>query len=480
MAFAQPAIKKTSLSSQLILGVLLAELICAAAFSAVAVGHEMHGRRRAFDVMLRGRADSLLGAVQDAEDPEDNVTVDPTELILPKQDLYEVVSPSGRILGQSPTISPAAVAALSASHSPGYFNFRIKGAYYRALRFDGVRVIDREENGGIRRPVAVLYASPTHDLWREAVEAVQFYILAGVLLLVLTGIALVWFLRRRLSPLQELAAIAGRVSARSWDFVPPAAVLRTTELAPIALSIEQLLAGLHQSFDRQRQLTGDAAHELKTSIAVLKSSLQLLSMSPRTTVQYATGLDGLLLDTERMEDLTNRMLTLARLEDTPADFTETGDLAAALRIAADRLRPLAERREVLIELNVDTAHPVPIAADDADSEVLCSNLILNALQHSPPHARVTAALSLCDGLIELRVTDRGEGIPAGALPHVFDRFYRADRSRARTSGGAGLGLSICKAIVERAFGTINIQSTLGAGTEVTVALPTAQGSTSES
>lgn len=470
--------RKTSLSNQLIAGVLLAELICAAAFSAVAIGHEMHGRRRAFDVMLRGRADSLLGAVQDAEDPEDNVTVDPSELVLPKQDVYEVVSPTGRILGQSPAISPAALAALNTPHPPGYFNFKIKGEHYRALHFDGVRVIDREENGGIRRPVTVLYASSTHDLWREAVEAVQFYILAGVLLLAITGIALVWFLRRRLSPLQELAAIASRVSARSWDFVPPDNVLRTSELAPIALSIEQLLAGLHQSFERQRQLTGDAAHELKTSIAVLKSSLQLLAMSPRTTGQYAAGLDGLLLDTERMEDLASRMLALARLEETPAVSTETTDLATTLRTVAGRLRPLAERREVIVEIAAGQPHPVPLA--DSDSEALCSNLILNAIEHSPAHSRVTAALSLRGALTELRVTDRGEGIPAAALPHVFDRFYRADRSRARTSGGAGLGLSICKAIVERANGTIAIQSEVGVGTEVTVTLPTSPVRNSES
>ena len=232
--------RETSLSRQLIAGVLLAELICAALFSAVAIGHEMHGRRRAFDVMLRGRADSLLGAVQDAEDPEDNVTVDPTELVLPLQDVYEVVSPSGRVLGQTSAASAALLAALSSSHSPGYFDFKVKGAYYRAVRFDGVRIVDREENGGYRRPVTVLYGSPTRDLWHEAVEAVRFYVLSGALLLAITGVALVWFLRRRLSPLQELAIIAGRVSTRCWEFVPPGSVLRTAELAPIARSIEEL------------------------------------------------------------------------------------------------------------------------------------------------------------------------------------------------------------------------------------------------
>jgi signal transduction histidine kinase len=470
--------KQQSLGRQLIVGILLAELICAGLFSAVAIGHEMHGRRHAFDVMLRGRADSLLGAVQDAEDPEDNVTVDPTELVLPKQDIYEVVTPSGRVIGKSPDSSADALARLAASRSPGYFDLRVKGQHYRAVRFDGVRVIDREENGGYRRPVTVLYAAPTHDLWHEAVEAVQFYVLAGVLLLAATGFALVWFLRRRLSPLQELAAIAGRVSARSWEFLPPAEVLRTSELAPIAHSIESLLKGLRQSFERQRQLTGDAAHELKTSIAVLKSSLQLLAMSPRTTTQYESGLEGLLLDTERMEDLATRMLALARLEEAPREQGQSTDLQTALRTVAERLQPLAELKQVTLEVNAGEVREVAIPADDA--EVLCSNLIMNALQHSSPAGRVTAVVQNHEGAVQLQIKDQGEGIPEAAMPHIFDRFYRADRSRSRNSGGAGLGLSICKAIVERANGTIRIQSTVGAGTEVIATLPSAQTGPSSS
>lgn len=461
--------KTTSLGRQLIGGVLLAELLCAAVFSGVAIGHEMHGRRRAFDVMLRGRADSLLGAVQDAEDPEDNVAVDPAELVLPREDVYEVLSPAGRVLGHSPASSPQVLAALGSSQATGYFNFDREGETYRGLRFVGVRVIDRDDKGGLRRPITVLYAAPTRDLWHEALEAVRFYVLASVLLLAATGLALVWFLRRRLSPLQELAAIAGRVSARSWEFVPPGSVLRTAELAPIALSIQQLLKGLQQAFERQRQLTGDAAHELKTSIAVLKSSLQLLSMSPRTAEQYEAGLEGLLFDTERMEDLANRMLALARLEEAPVEQSASSDLQSAIATVAERLRPLAQLKQVALEVSAEEPGRVAMQAEDA--EVLCSNLLMNALQHSPPAGHVLATLRARDGVTELRVSDRGSGIPEAALPHVFERFYRADRSRSRNSGGAGLGLSICKAIVERSNGTIRIQSAAGTGTEVTVTLP---------
>jgi signal transduction histidine kinase len=464
--------KTRSLSRQLIVGVLLAELLCAGLFSAVAVGHEMHGRRRAFDVMLRGRADSVLGAVQDAEDPDDNVAVDPTELSVPKRDAYLVLSPSGKQIGQSETTPPAVLAQLRSAHHSGYFTFDANGDHYRALRLDGMRVIDRaEDKGGLRRPIAIFYAAPARGTWHEALEAVEFYVTAGAILLAVTGIALVWFLRRKLSPLQELAQIAGQVSERSWEFVPPTAVLATSELSPIAHSIESLLKGLRESFERQRQLTGDAAHELKTSIAVLKSSLQLLTLSHRTNEQYEAGLDGLLVDTERMEDLANRMLALARLEESPAESNASTDLQAAMQTIADRLSPLAQLKHVALEVTAGDAANVAMQPDDA--EVLCSNLILNALQHSSAAGRVSAAVQTRNGIIELRVADQGEGIPEDALPHVFDRFYRADRSRSRNSGGAGLGLSICKAIAERSHGSIEIQSTKGTGTQVKVTLPMA-------
>ncbi|HXE07005.1 MAG TPA: HAMP domain-containing sensor histidine kinase [Acidobacteriaceae bacterium] len=462
--------KRRSLSRQLIAGVLFAELICAGIFSALALLHEMHGRRRAFDVMLRGRADSLLGAVHDAEDSADNIYLDPSELVLPPRDIYKVVTPAGKLVSYSPQASSADLAALNTLHQPGYFDLRIGPERYRAIRFDGMRVIDRDEvPGGLRRPVIIFYASSTHDLWREAVEAVQFYVVASIVLLALTGVALVWFLRRRLSPLEELAAIAGRVSTRSWDFVPPNAVLRTAELAPIAVSIEKLLDGLHQAFERQRRLTGDGAHELKTSIAVLKSSLQLLAMNPRTAQQYQAGLDDLITDTERMEQLALRMLALARLEEAPIDPAAECDLASAVRAVAERLRDVAEQKR--ISLLIETGEPCQVALPIDEAETLCSNLIMNALQHTPAGGRVSASVATHGNSVILGVADNGEGIPADALPHVFERFYRADSSRARSSGGAGLGLSICKAIAERGGGSIQLESSPGKGTTAAATLP---------
>lgn len=466
--------RRLSLTRRLIAGVLLAELVCAAGLSWLAVWHEERGMRRAFDIMLRGRADSVLGAVQDAEDPGDNVAVDPSELAVPKEDAYAVLNPDGREVGHSPWTSGAVIQVLERPHAEGYFRIRVGRERLRAVRFTGMRVVDRDERtGGLHRPVVVLYAIPTRELWLEAVEAARYSMAASALTLALTAVVLAWFLRRSLSPLRELAAAAGRVSVRSWGFDPPEPALSMRELEPIATSIRDLLAGLRLAFERQRQFTGDAAHELKTSIAVLKSSLQLLTMRPRTAEQYQRGLGGLNDDIRRMEDLVEQMLALARFEEEIVKDPQPVDLRAVVRTVSARLEPLAQSRHVRLRVKGEEGTAAVWMQGD-DAQVLSSNLILNAVQHSPVDGEVEVSVVLRDGLAELRVEDSGVGITSDALPHVFERFYRADASRSRNSGGAGLGLAICKAIVDRSQGTIAIDSTVGAGTRVRVILPVVQ------
>jgi signal transduction histidine kinase len=465
--------KMLSLTRRLITGVLLAELLCAAGFSVVAILHEVHVRRRAFDIMVRGRADSLLGAVQDADDPEANVTVDQTELTLPAEDIYEVLSPTGRLLGESPNADANALRALASSQSEGYFNVRLRRVQYRALRTQGVRVIDRLENGGTRRPVTLIYGAPTRYLFHEVLEAVRFYVLTSVLLLAATGAGLAWLLRRWLSPLRELARSASRVSASTWEFSPTDSALRTKELGPIIISIRQLLAGLREAFERQRRFTGDAAHELRTSLALLKSSLQLLSMGHRNAEQYEEGLRDLTIDVQRMEDLTERMLVLARIEEEPIKALEVVDLATALESLTQRLEPMAKVKQVRISQVAD--RPCFVSMEASDADILSSNLLMNAVQHSPPDTEVTVSLTVRNGIAEMRVVDQGDGIPETALLHIFERFYRTDASRSRQSGGTGLGLAICKAIVERSHGSIAVQSAKGRGTQIVVMLPTTPG-----
>jgi signal transduction histidine kinase len=284
-----------------------------------------------------------------------------------------------------------------------------------------------------------------------------------------------WLLHRGLEPMRQLAAEAENISIHRWSFQPPESAVETRELAPLAFALGAAMQRLEASFTQQRRFVSDAAHELKTAVAVVKSSLQLLTMRQRTTEEYEAGVEVSLADCERMEEIVARMLTLARAEQ-PAIAElglATSDLAEAAATTAQHFQSMAEVRSVTLALAASQPVFVPLSIEEC--ALLCSNLLLNALQHSPPQTEVKVRLLPEAAWVELRIEDRGDGIEPGLLPHVFERFSRGDPSRSRNTGGTGLGLAICKAIVDKGGGTIALESHLGEGTIAIVRLPRIAG-----
>jgi signal transduction histidine kinase len=290
-------------------------------------------------------------------------------------------------------------------------------------------------------------------------------------LLAVSGLLIFWLLNRGLAPLRHLAAAAAGVSVDSWDFVAPDRARRIRELEPLTVALERVLTGLERSFTQQRQFVGDAAHELKTAVAVLKSSLQLLTLKQRTALEYERGIERCQLDCDRMEDAVAKMLTLARVETATAlpSSPFTTDLAHTLRQVALQFESMAELKRLRILVSAPDA--VKVDVEPEQLQLLCSNLLLNALQHSPAGSAIRAVVRQDEMGTELDIEDDGDGIATQDLPHVFDRFYRGDPSRSRNTGGTGLGLAICKAIVSRWQSTIEIASGLGIGTRVMVRFP---------
>jgi signal transduction histidine kinase len=253
-------------------------------------------------------------------------------------------------------------------------------------------------------------------------------------------------------------------------FNAPKSAHATAELAVLAAALESSTRRLDEAFIQQRVFVNDAAHELKTAVTIIKSSLQLLSSRPRSTREYARGLESCMADCARMEELVQRMLQLARFEREPARGSVECDVAEVARDVATQMERLAEIREVAIAVQAPSSAPTRLESDACAS--LLANLLLNAVQHTPAGGSVTATILLgTDVTVEVR--DTGRGIAPEDLPHLFERFWRGDNSRARTTGGAGLGLSICKAIVDSCGGEIAVNSRLGEGTSVTVRLPLA-------
>jgi signal transduction histidine kinase len=463
-----------SIAFRLIAAVLAVEFLSSVLVILLSLGYERHTHFHAFDVMLRGRADSVLGAVQDAEDPGDNVMLDRPDLHIPADDLFAVWDQHGRLLGSSSNWQ-GALPAYNPQVPDGYSHLTLSGRHFRLLRERGSRIIDPgDPGGGILRRVVVVYGMPTKHVWHAIRGAVEFYAAGSLLLLLVTGPLIAWLLHRGLFPLRQLAALASKVDADSWEFHPPASASSTRELAPLTHALENVLARLERAFLQQRTFVSDAAHELKTAVAVAKSSLQLVSLKPRTAAEYQSGIERCLGDIARLEDLVAKMLTLARVESAPASAAPVNcDLAQVLHQISAELSSIADLRRVRVNLPATASDPAPVALTAEDASLLISNLLLNALQHSPPGSTVDLQLRTLDKTIEFAVEDHGEGIPPEALPHVFDRFYRGDPSRTRATGGAGLGLAICRALVEKASGSVHISSQPAQGTTVTIRLPRA-------
>jgi signal transduction histidine kinase len=471
--------RRSSIAVRLIAAVLLVELASAVLVILLAWGYERHTHFRSFDIMLRGRADSVLGAVQDAEDAGDNVMLDLADLHVPAEDVYEVWDGRGQLLGRSANWLGSAATEVPASN--GFFASEIAHHRYRLLRLAGTRIVDPGEvAGGHLRFVTILYGSPTEHVWRAIYGALEFYAAGMLLLVLITGPLIAWVLHRGLAPLRELATLAGNVSADSWTFHPPASARETSELAPLTHALESVLQRLERSFNQQRTFISDAAHELKTAVAVVKSSLQLTSMKPRTPDEYQAGNQRALADTERIEDLVAKMLTLARLESngTKSDGVPhisqrcgNENLTQCIHTTIAQLETAAAVRQVSLVVHHLPQEPCKVPLTFEDCSLVLSNLLLNAIQHSPPQSQVEVRATIQNNSVEITIQDHGEGIHPDDLPHVFDRFYRADPSRARTTGGTGLGLAICKAAIEKAAGFIALSSNPGHGTTACVRLP---------
>ena len=457
--------KTYSVARRVVSLVLLVELLAALGVTGFAFFYERHAHFRSFDVSLQGRADTVMGAVEDADDQKLGVMLDTTDLKLPEHDVFAVREEGKEELGRTQGWNPAE--ALWAGGA-GFFSLEVDGHSYRGIRLRGVRVVDPMA-GNVRHPITILYAAPTRRVWGAVRGAVAAFALANGLLILLTALIVPGVIRRSLAPLRALAGEAEGVSANAWGFAPKDEVRAVAELRPLVEAMEAVLGRLERSFTQQRQFVGDAAHELKTAVAVVKSSIQLLELRARTPAEYEQGLKRCYADCLRMEELAQNMLLLARVEEGLVELGARAELEVSVQAAVKELQPFAELRGVRVTNVCDSDAVVGIAPEMLRS--LLINLVMNAVQHSAAGGEVLIDVERAAEHMMLRVRDTGAGIASEALPFLFDRFFRGDASRSRKTGGTGLGLAICKAIVERARGRIAVESKEGHGTTVTVTLP---------
>ena len=295
-------------------------------------------------------------------------------------------------------------------------------------------------------------------------------LLAGVLagaLSILLGLGLS---RGLTAPVARLTAAARRIAG--GDLSQRVPETGSAEMAVLGQAFNQMATDLEKAEELRRNLVADLAHELRTPLSVIQGNLRAIldRVYPLEQAEIAVLYEKAMLLNRLVDDLRELALAevgqlrLERRPVAPADLVNR---------ATDAARAQATARGVALQADLPE-HLPPLDVDSQRIEQVLSNLLNNALIHTPAGGEIVVTARLKGSEVVVSVRDTGEGISPERLPHVFERFYRADRLRARVTGGTGLGLAIAKQLVEAHGGRIEVESEVGRGTQFTFTLPVAE------
>ena len=311
--------------------------------------------------------------------------------------------------------------------------------------------------------------SPDQDVTIIVSDAQQSFGATNWLITVavtLLGGVLAYFVSgRALRPLRDFAVQVEQVQPNnlaemkiSEDVLP--------EFKQFSASFNDMIDRLEQGFSAQKQFTGNAAHELRTPLALMQTQMELFSLEHSgATPETADFLKLLQEQTERMSQITKTLLEMSELRSVPCN--DRIELAPLVEEVFADLAPLAEQREIALECEGDAA----IVGSDTLMYRLVFNLVENALRYSRPGTAVSVSIDEEANRVLLRVRDRGAGIPVQYRESIFQPFFRVDKSRSREYGGVGLGLSLVWEIAALHSGTVEIEESTNEGTVMLVALP---------
>jgi heavy metal sensor kinase len=381
----------------------------------------------------------------------------------PGGDLFQVCDEKGQWLYRSSVLESSRVPIRlpnQVGEQPIYENIDIQGT---AVRFATGRVVVNSH------PYTVQVAAPLNEFY-QALERFRLILsLSAPVLLILAGFGGYFISRRALRPVDQITSAAESISIRNLS--DRLEVPKTSdELQRLSETLNRMLTRLGSSVQRISQLTADASHELRAPISLIRTTAELAVQSGRTNSEYHEDMVQILSEAERTTRLIDNLLLLAR-----ADAGESGlqheltPLSTSIHEAIEQGRRLAAEKRIELTADLDS-QPVVVRGDSEALRRLVFILIDNGIKYTPEGGRVQIAVEALNGRATIRVADTGIGISESEQAHIFDRFWRADKVRSRGMGGAGLGLSIARWIVEQHHGSIEVQSKVGQGSTFTVTI----------
>ncbi len=295
-------------------------------------------------------------------------------------------------------------------------------------------------------------------------------IAAGVVVLAI-GMGGGWLLiRRSFRPVEEISEAAKRIANGALSERVKVDDARN-ELGGLAAVLNSTFARLEAAISDEKSFTSDASHELRTPLAVMLTETQRALGRERTNAEYRHTIEVCHDTAQEMKRLTESLLELARFDAGQETVAHAAfELSAVVADAVQSMRPLAEGRNIRIDIE---AGPAPARGDADRMRQVAVNLLQNAIRYNREGGSIRVVTTADETQAVLTVSDTGVGIGPENLPHLFKRFYRADKARSRAEGNSGLGLAICKSIVDSHHGSIDVESSPGAGTTFTVRIPRA-------
>jgi heavy metal sensor kinase len=382
----------------------------------------------------------------------------------PGGDLFQVCDQDGQWLYRSVPLESNNVPIIKpdAMDVPRFETLRVQG---RSLRFYSRRI---EVNGKL---YTVQVAAPMHEAF-EALDRFRLLLLfAAPLLLIAASAGGYWLSTRALSPVDEISQTAQRISIENLaDRLP---VSQTgDQLQRLSETLNAMLSRLDAAVRRITQFTADASHELRAPVSLIRTTAEVaVQRTDRTAAEYFEALQEILEESERTSEVVDSLMLLARADSGKETLEFAGaDAYAVVQQAADQGEKLARNCNLDFAASLPKA-PVPIQADSNALRRAFLILIDNAVKYTPRGGSVKVSLKKTKDCVLVSVADTGIGIAKTDVPHIFDRFWRADKARSREEGGAGLGLSIAKWIVEMHHGSIDVDSEVGKGSTFHVRVP---------
>jgi two-component system, OmpR family, sensor kinase len=318
----------------------------------------------------------------------------------------------------------------------------------------------------------VVIAMSTVEIERSFARLRVAAAIAALIVALVLGLVALWVVRLGLRPITLMTDVADAISGGRRD-VRASEFPDGTEAARLSRALNAMIDETQHTEDRLRRFVADASHELRTPLTTLRGYTALYAaggLPDEPAVADAMRRIG--SEANRMGAMVDELLMLADLDEhRPIEHTQV-DLAAILEDAAADARVVQPRRKISVRVSGPVDRLV-VNGNAAHLAQAITALVANAIRHTPVAAAIDLSGTLQSGNVRLVVADDGPGIDAEHLPHLFERFYRADPSRARAGGGSGLGLSIVQAIVETHHGTVSVQSSPRQGTSFTIELPAA-------